>query len=74
MSIQARYPGTCPECGGRWQPGDFIRSDRTAPGNLNIAIWQHAHCPDDPGPTDLRKGEKVCPDCNLVHPEGACDW
>lgn len=45
MSIQARYGGECPECGERWQPGDLIRSERTAPGNRNI--WQHAACPAD---------------------------
>ena len=72
VTIQARYSGTCPECGGRWQPGDLIRSERTAPGNLNIAIWQHAVCPDSEDPTALRKGESVCTECWLVHPKGAC--
>lgn len=75
MTIQARYSGTCPECGGRWQPGDLIRSERTAPGNLNVAVWQHVVCPDvaDGDPTALRRGEKVCENCWLIHPEGACD-
>ena len=30
-------------------------------------------CPDSTDPTTLRKGEKVCPDCWLIHPKGACD-
>ena len=27
MTLMARYSGTCPDCGGRWQPGDLIRSE-----------------------------------------------
>lgn len=50
MTIQARYSGTCPECGGRWQPGDLIRADEPKQGD--IPTWQHAVCPDDPDPLD----------------------
>lgn len=75
MTIQARYSGTCPECGGRWQPGDLIRgSDRQFTGGPSPVAWVHAVCPDDPADaTTLRPGEQVCTTCWLVHPEGACD-
>lgn len=63
MTIQARYSGTCPECGGRWQPGDPINAPR--------GRWQHEVCPDDPGDLAVRHG--VCQTCWLDHPEGACD-
>ena len=67
MTIQARYPGTCPECGGRWQPGDPI--DTAEPGNLSK--WKHAVCPDTP--SDFEHHAPVCTPCWLSHPEGACD-
>ena len=71
MSIQARWSGTCPECGERWQPGDLIRSDDREPDGL--PIWIHAACPDVPDATTINPGEQVCTDCWLIHPEGACD-
>ena len=58
MSIQARWSGTCPECGERWQPGDLIRSDDRDPDGP--PIWTHAVCPDVPDPDSLRPGETVC--------------
>ncbi len=68
MTIMARYSGTCPECGERWQPGDLIRSDgSTEPDGL--PIWQHAHCPDAPP----ERENPVCSTCWLTHPIGACD-
>ena len=71
MSIPARYSGVCPECGERWQPGDLIRSvDRAVDGR---PIWTHAVCPDVPDAAAVRSGEVACPDCWLIHPEGACD-
>lgn len=71
MTIRARYSGLCPECGGRWEPGDAI--DTVEPGNLSR--WVHAVCPDDDtsDPTVLKPHEIVCPDCFLIHPRGVCD-
>lgn len=63
MSIQARWSGECPECGERWQPGDFIRADEDRE-------WKHAVCPDEATEALLAP---VCEVCWLAHPEGACD-
>lgn len=63
----ARFSGTCPDCGGRWQPGSLIRSETTE----GPAVWQHATCPDDTG--DLTPTHAVCTTCWLDHPDGACD-
>ena len=71
MSTMARYSGTCPECGERWQPGDLIRSDDREPNGL--PIWTHAACPIPYDLTAVNPGETVCTDCWLIHPEGACD-
>lgn len=62
MTIPARYSGTCPTCGGRWQPGDPIRGHVDAPGQSGY--WAHDSCPDD---------DPVCTVCWLTHPAGACD-
>lgn len=72
MALMARYSGVCPDCGGRWQPGDLIRAEATKLGEM--PTWTHAVCPDDL--TDalmLRANESVCQTCWLVHPLGACD-
>lgn len=69
-TIQARFPGTCPECGGRWAEGDLIR---IIPNDQRPGFWRHAVCPDDPADPSLKPGESVCQSCWLVHPEGACD-
>lgn len=66
MTLMARYSGTCPDCGERWQPGDLIRADAHEPGTL--PTWQHAVCPDP-----LATEHPVCTTCWLTHPEGACD-
>ena len=66
MTLMARYSGTCLECGGRWQPGDLIRSD--AQDNHGVPIWQHAACPNP-----LVAEHPACPVCFLTHPEGKCD-
>ena len=59
MSIPARYSGTCPECGVRWQPGDLIRADERPRGEL--PVWQHAVCPES-----VEKAEgTVCDRCFL---------
>lgn len=63
MTIQARYSGECPECGERWNPGDFIRADADR-------VWKHAVCPDD---VTLKTIHPVCQTCWLSHPEGECD-
>lgn len=68
MTLMARWSGTCPECGGRWQPGDLIRAEAYALGDL--PVWQHATCPDT---DDLTPTNPVCQTCWLTHPEGACD-
>lgn len=61
MTIQARYSGTCVECGGRWQPGDLIRTETTS----GPPQWQHAVCPDD---DPLEATHPVCQTCWLTHP------
>lgn len=71
MTLMARYSGTCPECGGRWQPGDLIRAEEPPLGSL--PEWAHAVCPPDSDDLSLRPGEQVCTTCWLVHPQGACD-
>ena len=71
MTIQARYSGVCRECGERWQPGDLIRSQ--AVGAERHEYWLHAACPIVPDAAAVRPGEVACPDCWLIHPEGACD-
>ena len=68
MTLPARYSGTCPECGDRWQFGDLIRAEETRPGDL--PAWQHAVCPDD---DPLTAAHPACQTCWLTHPEGACD-
>ena len=66
MTIMARYPGTCPECDQRWQPGDLIRAGQPEPGDL--PEWRHASCPDP-----LATTNPVCDRCWLTHPDGTCD-
>lgn len=66
--IEARYPGTCPECGGRIAEGDTIRLDEYG---IDEAEWRHDVCPDQPDPLDA--GNPVCQTCWLAHPKGACD-
>ena len=71
MTIPARYSGVCPECGERWQPGDLIRSQ--AVGAQHHDFWMHAVCPTPYDALTVNAGEKVCPTCWLIHPEGECD-
>ena len=44
MTMPARYSGTCPNCGERWQPGELIRS--TVVGYEHHEVWQHTVCPE----------------------------
>lgn len=67
--IEARYPGTCPDCEERWSEGELIRSE--GPAFTRGVIWRHDTCPDQPDP--LAAGNPVCQTCWLTHPEGACD-
>ena len=74
----ARYPGRCSSCGSPTAVGDEI-----SPYGVG---WAHARCAsEDGGPGDgppitridrskKRPGEEHCPQCFLLHPEGACDW
>ena len=71
MALMAHYSGTCPECGERWQPGDFIRSPESPPPGMP-AQWQHASCPVGAA-SDFEHHAPVCEKCWLSHPEGACD-
>jgi hypothetical protein len=66
MTLQARYSGVCPACGGRWAPGDFIRTPEGGDA------WEHAVCPDA-AVDDLTPTHPACPVCWLTHPAGACD-
>lgn len=69
MTLMARWSGTCPVCGERWQPGDFIRANDSEPVTAPIGpTWQHAVCPDP-----LVTEHPVCTTCWLTHPEGACE-
>lgn len=69
MSFPARYPGLCPSCEERWQPGDLIRADRTT--SEGLPRWTHAVCPD--ARAEPLHG-KQCPDCHLTMPlTGICD-
>lgn len=70
MTLMARFSGTCPDCGERWQPGDLIRAEAIPPGES--PIWKHATCPDS-DLDDLTAQHPVCGVCWLTHPEGACD-
>ena len=69
MTLMARYSGTCPECGERWQPGDLIRSEETPSGSP--VQWQHATCPDSAA-SDYEHHAPVCETCWLSH-AGECD-
>ena len=63
--VTAQYRGICKNCGTRWEEGETITPYKGGG-------WQHYTCPDTDDPTLLRKYEKVCTTCFLVHPEGAC--
>ena len=54
MTLPARYPGTCVECGARIHVGDPITSADDDEG------WMHASCDD---PTDDRE---PCTQCWLT--------
>lgn len=64
MTLMARYPGECPECGERWRAGDYIRADE------GEREWKHAVCPDAIAD---RLIHPVCQVCWLTHPAGVCD-
>lgn len=69
----SRYSGVCPECGGRWQPGDQIMlADQEAAPEKGGIHWRHAVCPDD-APWPDGPYPMACGICWLVHPVGACD-
>lgn len=61
MSIPARYPGLCPECGERWQPGDLIRGETSRDLRDKTVTWRHAVCPEA---VEKMEGD-VCPVCFL---------
>lgn len=71
MSVQARYSGTCGECGSRWSEDDPIRTSIAYGASDAIRVWQHVVCPDVP--SDFEHHAPVCETCWLSHPEGACD-
>lgn len=59
----ARFPGTCPQCGGGIREGDVITRD------LQDA-WVHVQCPADPFDFDPAD---TCPECFTVRSKsGAC--
>ena len=71
-SFPASFPGLCGLCGEGYPEGTLIC--RAATPELPpraVSHWVHEVCPD-PTPA-VRKGEVVCRDCFLIHPEGACD-
>lgn len=65
MAFRSEFSGVCAACGGHypertrimWRTGEGI-----TPG------WGHEFCPDP-----LAVERPPCPDCFLVHPDGACD-
>ena len=73
----ARYPGQCQhsECGRWFGRDEDVAYHRENPGDRE-AVLMHADCArglaglkaDD---IQLRKGETVCPDCQLAH-RGEC--
>lgn len=66
MTFEAKYDGTCTDCGGHISIGTPIESDPRGKG------YKHETCPDDPA-VSLRPNETVCEECFLVHPAGVCD-
>jgi hypothetical protein len=68
MSWEARWPGECSACGGKFNAGTQIRM--TGPGQ-----FAHVTCPEMADipltVVDLRPGETICGRCHLVH-RGEC--
>lgn len=69
MTFTAQYPGTCAECFEPIEPGDTVTYKQVQRGRFVI----HETCPDPEPLPAVRPGEVSCPDCFLIHPEGACD-
>lgn len=75
-AVTANYKHDCPaDCGQPIRPGDriihqdggYVHEDCYDPF-LDLEEKEPRHRAD---PVGLRRGERVCPDCNLVHP-GEC--
>ncbi|QFG13483.1 hypothetical protein PP501_gp51 [Gordonia phage Powerball] len=76
-AFPAKFPGQCkhPECGRWFGQGDLVAYTRLEPGDRRTVLM-HQDCArglvglraED---IELRKGETVCPDCNLAH-RGEC--
>lgn len=59
MTIEARYPGRCAECGGTFDKGERIAAIRERE-------WAHESCPDDLTLPDETPAS--CPECFMVLP------
>jgi hypothetical protein len=72
MSFAAKYPGTCGECGRRFQPGDQVEyqpGDDPSEDRVLVALHDHA---DSALLAEVgRKPSKVCARCFMVH-AGEC--
>lgn len=67
-AFPAKWPGKCPDCGHWWGQGDLIAYDKTVLMHQDCARGVVGLRAED---IEARKGESVCPDCNLVH-RGEC--
>ena len=63
-TFEARYPGTCPDCGDRFGVGDQVGYDSS--DDLVCA-----DCLRDDHRTTTGYHLTVCPDCHCIH-EGEC--
>lgn len=64
MSFQARYPGSCSNCGERFRPGAIVRYEDS------VLVLDH-ECDQACGEDIGMKPENVCRRCFLVH-NGEC--
>ena len=64
MTFDAKYHGTCGDCGDRIEPGDQIGYDDT-----DTIVC--ADCLRDDHRATTGYDLTVCPDCNCIH-EGEC--
>lgn len=68
-TFTANYPGTCGECGGKFNAGETIRHSRVFTGEKLYDRYAHLRCPD---PLEApRREAPTCPRCQLRHP-GEC--
>lgn len=70
--VVAKWPGRCPQCSTRWEPGETItRDDEYSP-------WRHQGCPETMSEDTVLSHRKaaqaygeLCQECFLYH-RGEC--